>query len=348
MVKNIAFWWSNYLKERDINLYDQGLATASQLKANRIFQPRKLVQASANACQRDDAKSKKPPSHLRGKQISEWKAQNDPDSLEAKLAPNRSASSTTTFTLPPPPPAIPPPNTKQPTPPPPPSPEDMEVDQEAKPASSAAVTAESTKQEEKVEESGLPDKDKKDENMEESELSDKEKADQSDSEVSSLGDDIPAEAEDQDSAEEADVAQRLAKHRSVNSGQEKVLCQDEKGETVSPQAKLQPLSLYPNYRTKKMRVKSLLRMIQQWIHPLRGPGREKETLRNQFRKNPHQRRTIVLSGSEDKIRSLLRERQRPILSVLKKTHPAYTVAMSQICIVENVGTPPAVTVGIPT
>ena len=305
VVKNIAFWWSNYLKERDINLYDQGLATASQLKANRIFQPRKLVQASANACQRDDAKSKKPPSHLRGKQISEWKAQNDPDSLEAKLAPKGSASSTTTFTVPPPPPAIPPPNTKQPTPPPPPSPEDMEVDQEAKPASSAAVTAES-------------------------------------------GDDIPAEAEDQDSAEEADVAQRLAKHRSVNSGQEKVLCQDEKGETVSPQAKLQPLSLYPNYRMKKIRVKSLLRMIQQWIHPLRGPGREKETLRNQFRKNPHQRRTIVLSGSEDKIRSLLRERQRPILSVLKKTHPAHTVAMSQICIAENAGTPPAVTVGIPT
>ena len=69
--------------------------------------------------------------------------------------------------------------------------------------------------------------------MEESELSDKGKTDQSDSEVSSLGDDIPAEAEDQDSAEEADVAQRLAKHRSVNSGQEKVLCQDEKGETVT-------------------------------------------------------------------------------------------------------------------
>ena len=58
VVKNIAFWWSNYLKERDINLYDQGLATASQLKANRIFQPRKLVQASANACQRDDVASR--------------------------------------------------------------------------------------------------------------------------------------------------------------------------------------------------------------------------------------------------------------------------------------------------
>ena len=73
--------------------------------------------------------------------------------------------------------------------------------------------------------------------MEESEPSDKEKekerADQSDSEATSIGDDIPVEAEDQDSAEEADVVQRLAKHRSVNSGQEKVLSQDEKGETVT-------------------------------------------------------------------------------------------------------------------
>ena len=209
-------------------------------RLNKIFQPRKLVQASASACQRDAAKNKKPPSHLRGKQIAEWKADNDPDSIEAKLRPTGAASSTATFKVtappPPPPPAVPLPDT-QPSPPPPPSPEDMDVDQEAEPTSSAAVTADPVKQEEKAEESELSDKAKKDERMEESELSDKEKektkADHSDSEVSSIGDDIPAEAEDQDSAEEADVAQRLAKHRSVNSGQEKVLCQDEKGETVT-------------------------------------------------------------------------------------------------------------------
>ena len=113
----------------------------------------------------------------------------------------------------------------------------MDVDQEAVTASSAAVTADSSKTEEKVEESEISDKEKADDKMEESEISDKEKdkkkAEDSDSEVSSIGDDIPAEAEDQDSAEEADVAQRLVKHRSVNAGQEKVLCQDEKGKTVT-------------------------------------------------------------------------------------------------------------------
>ena len=210
VVQKIAFWWSNYLRERDLNLYDQGLATVSQLTADKVFQPRKLVQASASACQRDAAKSKKPPSHLRGKQIAAWKAENDPDSLEAKLNPTGAASSTATYKV---------------TAPPPPPP----------PASSAAVTAESIKQEEKAEKSELSDKGKEDDKMEESELSDKdkEKADDSDSEVSSIGDDIPAEAEDQDSAEEADVAQRLVKHRSVNPGQEKVLCQDETGKTVT-------------------------------------------------------------------------------------------------------------------
>ena len=51
--------------------------------------------------------------------------------------------------------------------------------------------------------------------------------------LSSVGDDIPAEAEDQDTDEEREVAQRLVKHRSVNAGQEKVLCKDDKGETVT-------------------------------------------------------------------------------------------------------------------
>ena len=241
VVQKIAFWWSNYLKERDLNLYDQGLATASQLTANGTFQPRKLVHASASACQRDAAKTSKPPSHLRGKQVAAWKAENDPDSLEAKLNPTGAASSTATYRVaappPPPPPAVPL-SDAQPVPPPgPPSPEAMDVDQDNAPASSAAIAADTVKQEEKVEPSELSDKEKgkEDEKMEESGLpdKDKDKADESDSDVSSIGDDLPAQAEDQDSAEEADVAQRLIKHRSVNPGQEEVLCQDETGKTVT-------------------------------------------------------------------------------------------------------------------
>ena len=88
-----------------------------------------------------------------------------------------------------------------------------------------------------MEESEISDKEKADDKMEESELSDKEKdkkkAEHSDSRGILNRGRHSAEAEDQDSAEEADVAQRLVKHRSVNAGQEKVLCQDEKGETFT-------------------------------------------------------------------------------------------------------------------
>ena len=54
-----------------------------------------------------------------------------------------------------------------------------------------------------------------------------------DSDLSSLGDDLPAEAEDQDTDEERDVANRLIKHKSVNAGEEKVLLKDDKGETFT-------------------------------------------------------------------------------------------------------------------
>ena len=96
----------------------------------------------------------------------------------------------------------------------------MEVDQEDKQASSAAVTADTSKK-------GKKESEVSDEQM------DKKKTDDSDSEVSSIGDDIPAEAEDQDSDEEQEAAQRLAKHRSVDAGQENVLCKHEKGETYT-------------------------------------------------------------------------------------------------------------------
>ena len=101
----------------------------------------------------------------------------------------------------------------------------------------------------------------------ESELSDKEeekkdKAEESDSDLSSIGDDIPAEAEDQDTDEERDVAQRLVKHRSVNAGQEKVLSKDDKGETVAlatgEAATAQPVSELSD----EGRLKNSLRMIR--------------------------------------------------------------------------------------
>ena len=124
----------------------------------------------------------------------------------------------------------------------------MEVDQEAQPASSAALPAETPKEEKESELSGK-EEEKKD------------KAEESDSDLSSIGDDISAEAEDQDTDEERDVAQRLVKHRSVNAGQEKVPCKDGK-QSLSQQAK-QPLpSLCPNYRMKGWRVKNSLRMIR--------------------------------------------------------------------------------------
>ena len=71
-VKNIAFWWSKCLREKDLNLYDQGLATTAQLAANKVFKPRKLVQASASACQRDcGMEGSKRPGLTRGQTSSE-------------------------------------------------------------------------------------------------------------------------------------------------------------------------------------------------------------------------------------------------------------------------------------
>ena len=142
VVKNIAFWWDGYLKQKDIKTYSDGQAAAASFKAQGIFKVRKLVDASASACAREANKDKKPPSHLHGKQIAEWKALHDPDSLEAQLAGNSGASCTTTYTVnaPPPPPSHPPPNKDRQFPPPPsPEPTPMEVDQEAQPASSAAL-----------------------------------------------------------------------------------------------------------------------------------------------------------------------------------------------------------------
>ena len=222
VVKNIAFWWDGYLKQKDLRTYSDGQAAAASFNAQGTFKVRKLVQASASACAREANKDKKPPSHLRGKQIAERKALHDQDSIEAQLAATGKASSTTTHTVnaPPPPSHTPPDGERELPPPPSPEPTPMEVDQEAQPASSAALPAETPKEEK------------------ESELSDKEeekkdKAEDSDSDLSSLGDDLPAEAEDQDTDEEREVAQRLVKHRSVNAGQERVLCKDDKGKTVT-------------------------------------------------------------------------------------------------------------------
>ena len=223
VVKNIAFWWDGYLKEKDLPSYSDGQAAAASFNAQGTFKVLKLVQASASACAREANKDKKPPSHLRGKQIAEWKALRDPDSIEAQLAATGKASSTTTYTVnaPPPPPSHPPPDGDREFPPPPsPEPTPMEVDQEVEPASSAALPAETPKEEKESEPS-----DKEEEK--------KDKEEDSDSDLSSIGDDIPAEAEDQDTDEEREVAQRLVKHRSVNAGQEKVLCKDDKGETVT-------------------------------------------------------------------------------------------------------------------
>ena len=345
VVKNIAFWWSKYLREKDLNLYDQGLATAAQLAASKTFKPRKLVQASASACQRDAAKDKKPPSHLRGKQIAEWKARNDPDSLEAKLAPKGSAASTVTFKVPPPPPPDPIPlPTTQPSPPPPPSPEPMDVDQEAVTASSAAATADSSKVEEKVEESELSDKEKADDKMEESELSDKEKEkekpEDSDSEVSSIGDDIPAEAEDQDSAEEADVAQRLVKHRSVNAGQEKVLCQDETGETVTLTAGEAATAKPASEVSEEGGESEELIEDDPTMDPLSGRVWKGKRVPPEPASPPRERKS--------KTKSLLRESQRPTTDVQKRTLRVPSVTTSQTSTAGSVVTLPAVCVEIST
>ena len=74
------------------------------------------------------------PSHLRGKQIAEWKAANDKTSLEVQLASKGNPSTTTTYTvsagLPPSPPLDPS------------EPEPMDVEEENPGASSAVVPAE--------------------------------------------------------------------------------------------------------------------------------------------------------------------------------------------------------------
>ena len=116
VMKHVAFWWDSHLKE-DFKTYDDGQAAASHFRAQGTFQVRKLVQASASACQREADREKKPPSHLKGKQIAAWKAQNDPDSIEAQLAPKGAAASTTTYSVsaPPPPTSHPPPDTQDAT-----------------------------------------------------------------------------------------------------------------------------------------------------------------------------------------------------------------------------------------
>ena len=111
VVKNIAFWWDGYMKEKDFRTYSDGQAAAASFKAQGTFKVRKLVQASASACAREANNDKKPPSHLRGKQIAEWNSLHDPDSIEAQLAATGKASSTTTYTVnAPPPPSHPPPD----------------------------------------------------------------------------------------------------------------------------------------------------------------------------------------------------------------------------------------------
>ena len=52
VVKNIAFWWDGYLKEKDLRTYSDGQAAAASFNAQGTFKVRKLAQASASACRR--------------------------------------------------------------------------------------------------------------------------------------------------------------------------------------------------------------------------------------------------------------------------------------------------------
>ena len=212
VVKNIAFWWDGYLKQKHIKTYSDGQAAAASFNAQGIFmlQPAPVVvkQTRTRNLLHICVENKS----------AEWKALHDPDSLEAQLAGTSGTSCTTTYTVdaPPPPPSHPPPDGDRQFPPPPsPEPIPMEVDQ-AQPASSAALPAETPKEEK---ESELSDKEEEE----------KDKKDDDNSDLSSLGDDIPPEPEDQDTDEERDVANRLIKHKSVNAGEEKVLVKDDEG-----------------------------------------------------------------------------------------------------------------------
>ena len=298
VVKNIAFWWDGYLKQKDIKTYSDGQAAAASFNAQGIFKVRKLIDASASACAREVNKDKKPPSHLRGKQTAEWKALHDPDSLEAQLAGTSGTSCTTTYTVPPPPPSHPPPKENRQFPPPPsPEPTPMEVDQETQTASSAALPAETPKEEK---ESELSDKEKADK--------DKDKEEEDDSDLSSLGDDLPAEAEDQDADEEREVANRLVKHKSVNAGEERSFSRTTRVRpSLSQKVKRLPPNLLPNYRTKVWKVKNSSKMIR-LLSPISGEsGRARRTLQSRhLHQQRPRRRNIVRPNKGGRIRCLQR------------------------------------------